>query len=86
MSLFTTVFVYLLIWWVTLFMVLPWGVRRSPEEDLTPNDGIERGAPQKAMMGKKIIANSLLAAVVTALIWVAFDQDWVSLRRIAGQE
>jgi len=32
MDLLTAFFIYLILWWVTLFMVLPFGVRRHQED------------------------------------------------------
>ena len=53
---------YLLIWWVVLFAVLPVGTRPEPEPDV--NSGW-RGAPVRPRMGRKILATTL----ITALIW-----------------
>ena len=44
MSVLSVVAVYFIIWWVTLFAVLPWGVRSQAEAaDVAP--GTEPGAP-----------------------------------------
>ena len=42
--------VYFLIWWVMLFAVLPWGVRR--EEN--PEPGHDPGAPMKTHLWTKV--------------------------------
>lgn len=59
---------YFVIWWISLFAVLPFGVRSQHEAgDIVP--GSEAGAPAKPMLLKKVIANTVLAAVV----WLILD-------------
>ena len=62
MNLFTGVIVYLLIWWTALFLVLPIGVRPDPEGDSSV--GGWRGAPVRPMLLRKVVATTLLAAVL----------------------
>jgi len=80
MSPFSLFVVYLLIWWVTLFVILPQGIRGQAEE----NDivkGSEPGAPVEANIKVKFKKTTLIAtiiwAVVCAVIWsglVSWDQ------------
>jgi len=65
MSLFSAFVVYLLIWWVTLFAVLPVGVRGQAEEGEVVR-GTEPGAPVDSQMKRKVILTTLVAT----LIWV----------------
>ena len=59
---------YFVIWWISLFAVLPFGVKSQHETgDIVP--GSEAGAPAKPMLLKKVIANTALAAV----IWLVLD-------------
>ena len=44
MSLTTAIAIYFIIWWVVLFVVLPWGVR-SQEESGAVSQGTDPGAP-----------------------------------------
>lgn len=66
MDLLTSAFIYLLIWWVLLFTVLPLGVEKHAEE----GRGHDAGAPVKADLKKKLIINSVLSAVLLAVIWL----------------
>jgi predicted secreted protein len=65
MSLFSAFVVYLLIWWITLFGVLPFGIRGQAEEGEVIK-GSEPGAPVESGMKRKIILTTLIAT----LIWV----------------
>ena len=54
-------FIYMVLWWVVLFMVLPFGVRNQE----APEAGHDRGAPAVTHLRRKLIATSL----VTLVIW-----------------
>ena len=50
MSATTAIAVYFIIWWLTLFVVLPWGVR-SQHESGAISPGTEPGAPIRYLTG-----------------------------------
>lgn len=55
--------IYFIIWWLVLFVTLPFGIRSQHEgEDMAL--GTDRGAPIKASIGKKAIATTLISLVV----------------------
>ena len=55
-------FVFVIIWWVVIFAVLPFGVRRDEE----PDAGHDPGAPKNPMLWRKMA----VATVITGVIWV----------------
>ena len=63
MSLISSIVVYLVIWWMTLFMVLPHGNR--PPEDV--EEGHATSAPEKPRVWLKI---AITTAIATALFIV----------------
>ncbi|AJY46467.1 DUF1467 family protein [Martelella endophytica] len=69
MSLFSAFAVYFVIWWVTLFAVLPFGLRTQDEEgDVVP--GTTESAPSRFRPWRVVLWTSLVSAVVFALWWV----------------
>jgi predicted secreted protein len=56
--------VYILIWWIALFMVLPWG--NAPVEN--PVVGHATSAPMKPRLVRKFIVTTVLAAVIWLLV------------------
>jgi predicted secreted protein len=64
----TQIFMYLVIWWLTLFAVLPWGVRRTEQSDV----GHDPGAPANPMLLKKAIATTIIAAVIWGAAFLFF--------------
>jgi predicted secreted protein len=64
MTPFTALFIYFLIWWLTLFTVLPLGVKRNEED----GKGFDAGAPAKPDLRKKLILNTVISAVILGII------------------
>lgn len=59
---------YFIIWWLTLFAILPLGVRSQEEVgEIVP--GSEIGAPAKARMGYKVLLTTLVSFPVFLLVW-----------------
>lgn len=66
----TEIFVFFVVlWWLVLFMALPFGVR-VPEE---PEKGHAASAPVKPNILKKMLITSLISIVITALFYLAMD-------------
>ena len=55
--------IYFVVWWVVLFVTLPFGVR-SQHEDGEGTPGTDPGAPVLARMGSKLIWTTLISAVL----------------------
>jgi predicted secreted protein len=74
----TAVAAFFLIWWVTLFVVLPWGVRSQHESgEMTP--GTDPGAPTSFRLGRKLLWTTVTAAVIFAGIYIVYSEHWVTL-------
>ncbi|WP_460452125.1 DUF1467 family protein [Alsobacter sp. SYSU BS001988] len=69
MSISGALALYFIIWWLTLFAILPLGVR-SQHEAGEVADGTEPGAPMLPRMGRKVVLTTLAAIPVFALAWV----------------
>lgn len=67
MSVGAVVAIYFVVWWITLFAVLPWGVRPQGDgADRAP--GTDPGAPVRPWLGRKALATTFLAALITGAI------------------
>src|SRR5262245_57712068 len=78
MSATTVIAIYFLIWWVTLFAVLPWGVRNQEESgEVTP--GTDPGAPAIHRVWSKLGWTTLVATVIFAALYVIYISmgDWM---------
>lgn len=84
MNLFTAFAVYFVIWWVTLFIVLPYG-NRSQAEAGEIAEGTDPGAPVNARIWQKLFWNSIAAAIVFGIYWLLSSYlglDFVDIPRI----
>jgi predicted secreted protein len=73
----TGVAMYVMIWWVALFAVLPFGTRPVAEADAATG---WRGAPEKPRMWLKLLATTLVSAVIWGLCYLVITSDWLSFR------
>ncbi len=73
MSISGALALYFIVWWITLFAMLPIGVR-SQHEDGPVVDGTEPGAPKMPMIAKKAVWTTFAAIPVAAAIyaWIVF--------------
>lgn len=73
MPLITLIAIYFVVWWLCLFLVLPFRVRNQVDAGEWVQ-GTERGAPAGLFrLWPKLLAATLLAAVVTALLFWALS-------------
>jgi predicted secreted protein len=83
MSTTTALAIYFLIWWVTLFAVLPFGVRRQ-DEDGAIAPGTDPGAPAVPRLGLKLIWTTLVASAIFGLCYLVYVNGLLPLDRLAG--
>lgn len=84
MSLVTVAFIYLLVWWIMLFTVLPLGVQRNTDD----GKGHDTGAPANPDLKKKLLINTVLSAVIMLTIYILVEIDiirWSEWFRGASQ-
>jgi predicted secreted protein len=68
MNIVSALAVYFIIWWITLFAVLPFGIHGQQESGEVV-DGTEPGAPVLPGLLKKAAITSLIAAIIFAFVW-----------------
>ncbi len=77
MNWFTAFVLFVLIWWLTLFVVLPIGTKPQAAPDARTG---WRGAPAQARMGRKLLWTTLAALVVWGGVFALIESDWLSFR------
>ena len=78
MNLWTGIAVYIVIWWVVIFMVLPWGVRPLGADDIAK--GHASSAPRQPRILTKMAVTSVVAALVWVGIYFLIESGGLSLR------
>ena len=82
MSFTTALAIYFIIWWVVLFAVLPFGVRKPAEEGVAVEAGHDPGAPTELGMAKKLMWTTVIASVLFAICWVIYLYRLVTLEEL----
>jgi len=71
---------YIVLWWIVLFAVLPFGTRSQEESgEIVP--GSEPGAPAAPNLVRKIIWTTVATTVIFLLVYMAFAIDLIDLER-----
>ena len=78
----TALAIYFVIWWITLFLTLPFGVR-SQHEDGVGAPGTDPGAPIATQMGRKLIWTTIISAVIFGLAMLAYHAGYLSIERLS---
>jgi predicted secreted protein len=68
---------YVIIWWMVLFAVLPWG-NRPPA---APEPGHATSAPEKPRLALKFAVTTLIATAIFLGVWWLMESDLISFRQ-----
>lgn len=70
------VIVYILIWWMVFFSILPFGNHPVSR----PETGHAESAPAKPRIGLKMLVTTGIATVFFGIAWWIIDSDLISFR------
>jgi predicted secreted protein len=73
MSIAGGIVIFVIVWWMVLFTVLPWGIRREE----SPEDGHEPGAPANPRLWLKAGITTLIACVIWGIIYWVIASDLI---------
>ncbi len=82
MTISSAIAIYFVLWWLVLFLVLPFGVRSQSEsgEEL---HGTDPGAPMLAGMGRKVLWTTIVSMVLFAIGAWAYVEGYLNVERLA---
>ncbi len=73
------ILVFVVLWWLVIFAVLPWGVR-IPEKAAR---GHADSAPVQPMLLRKVLATTAITAVLWVVVYLIVTSDLISFRDMA---
>ena len=79
MSNLTTLFTFFITWWLVLFTILPFGVKRVEN----PEERTEIGAPEKPQLWLKMGITTAVSIIFTGILRVCMDAGLISLKDLA---
>jgi len=74
--------IYLLLWVMSAFILLPFGIRTHEEEGLPKVPGQADSAPANFRPGRLAFRASILAAILCGLFVANYDAGWVTVEDI----
>ena len=75
-----SIIVYVLIWWMIFFSVLPVGIQSKKEQFKERIDGIDPGAPNNPKIGKKFLITTIITSIIFIVIYYLVSFNLLNLR------
>ena len=75
-----SIIVYVLIWWIIFFSVLPVGIQSNKEKFKEKVEGIDPGAPINPKIGKKFLITTLITSIIFIVIYYLVEFNLLNLR------
>ena len=78
MSITGSLIIFVLIWWIIFFSLLPIDVDRKHKEMV---EGADKGSPENPKIAKKIIYTTIITSIIFIGIFMLVKYDYLNLRR-----
>ena len=75
-----SIIVYVLIWWIIFFSVLPVGIQSNKEKFRAKIEGIDPGAPKNPKIAKKFLVTTIITSLIFTVIYYLVKFDLLNLR------
>ena len=80
MSITGSIIVYVMIWWVVFFSVLPIGIQSKKEIFKERVEGFDPGAPKNPKIAKKFLITTIITSIVFIVIYYLVNNNLLNLR------
>ncbi len=81
---YSALVIYILFWMLTLFAVLPFGVRTSAEAGEAAVPGQADSAPARPMLRAKALWTTVVSGVLFGLYYANYVNGWLTIADIPG--
>ena len=75
-----SIIVYVLIWWIIFFSVLPVGIQSNKEKFKEKIEGVDPGAPINPKIGKKFLITTLITSIIFIVIYYLVQLNLLNIR------
>ena len=75
-----SIIVYVLIWWIIFFSVLPIGIQSNKEKFRENIEGGDPGAPNNPKIGKKFLITTIITSIIFIVIYYLVKLNLLNLR------
>ncbi|MBL6786347.1 MAG: DUF1467 family protein [Candidatus Pelagibacter bacterium] len=75
-----SIIVYVLIWWIIFFSVLPVGIHSNKEKFQEKIEGVDPGAPNNPKIARKFLITTIITSIIFIVIYYLVKLDLLNLR------
>jgi predicted secreted protein len=75
-----SIIVYVLIWWIIFFSVLPIGIQSNKGRFREKLEGIDPGAPDNPKIARKFLITTIITSIIFIVIYYLVEIDLLNLR------
>ncbi|MFL2878503.1 MAG: DUF1467 family protein [Candidatus Pelagibacter sp.] len=79
MSITGSLIIYVLIWWIVFFALLPIDVNREKKDNIK---GIDPGAPENPKIIKKFAYSTLITSIIFIIIYLLVKYEYLNIRNL----
>ena len=79
MSLTGSLIIYVLIWWIVFFALLPIDVNGEKKQNII---GIDAGAPENPKIIKKFVYSTLITSIIFIIIFLLVKYEYLNIRNL----
>ena len=76
-----SIIVYVMIWWIIFFSVLPIGIRSNKDVFKDKIGGVDPGAPKNPKIVEKFLITTLITTIIFLVIYYLVKFDLLNLRK-----
>ena len=75
-----SIIVYVMIWWIIFFSILPVGIKSNKEVFKDSIVGFDPGAPKNPKIAKKFLITTIITSIIFTVIYCIVDLGYFNLR------
>ena len=75
-----SIIVFVIIWWIIFFSVLPLGIQSNKEKFRERIEGIDPGAPKNPKIAKKFLITTIITTLIFGVLYYLVKIDLLNLR------
>ena len=76
-----SIIIYVIIWWIIFFSVLPVGIQSNKDKFQEKIEGVDPGAPKNPKIAKKFLITTIITSIIFIVIYYLVELDLLNLRK-----
>ena len=80
MGLTGSIIIYVMIWWIVFFSILPVGIKSNNEAFKESLEGSDPGAPKNPNIAKKFLITTIITSILFIVIYYLSNNGFLNLR------